>query len=188
MSPIEKIHLPPSQVLCLDLLCKTGLGCMLDFLLLLWCFTPSQLLSSPCFPWRFEGIGRKLCEGCKRDFIWNVILWKKCIWIFFVLATTSGFLTGSFPMEPWTGMNNRERKKDYENLLALLLCDFRFCIYMWENRMIDKVFNYEFPSFNYVNEKQFDMWKFLIRCLSIRRKQNFLSLLVKFHNVQNQFD
>ena len=81
-----------------------------------------------------------ICEGFKGVFIWNVILWKLYL-NFVVVATTSGFLTGSFPMEPWTRKNNRERKKkDYENLVVLLSCDFNLGISMWENGMIDNAF------------------------------------------------
>ena len=66
----------------------------------------------------------RTCEGFRRDFFWILILCKMYL-NFDVLAKTSGFLIGSFLMEPWTRMNNRERK-DYENLLVLLSCDFNF--------------------------------------------------------------
>ena len=50
------------------------------------------------------------CEGPRREFNWIVILCKMYL-NFDVLERTSSFLTGSFPMELWTRMNNRGRKR-----------------------------------------------------------------------------
>ena len=88
---------------------KPGLGVCLNCLDVVL-FTPGQPLSSPCFPWVLKVLEESICEGFWRDFIWFVI-WCKMYSNFDVLAMTSGFLTSSFPMEPWTRMNNRERKR-----------------------------------------------------------------------------
>ena len=89
----------PSQVLWMDLLCKIGFGCILELLSMCVMVHLGSAFVSPCFPCGFEVIERKSCEEveefslkCKSyvNFIFNVD----------VLAMTSGFLTGSFPMEP----------------------------------------------------------------------------------------
>ena len=90
-----------------------------------------QLLFLLVFPWIFEVIGRKSCEEVE-EFSLNCKSYVNDNLNVVVLATTLGFLTGSFLMEPWTKMHNREREKDYEILLAMFSCELKLLAYVCE--------------------------------------------------------
>ena len=84
----------------------------------------------------------KSCVGAWRYYHWIVILCKLYL-NFDVLATTLGFLIGSFPMEPWTKMHNRERKNIMKFSLQCSHMISNVGICMWENSLEDNVLKCE---------------------------------------------
>lgn len=85
----------------------------------------------------------------------------KAVSEFNVLAKTLGFLAGSFPMEPWTKMKNKEKKRLWNFPCNVLMWSSKFLeICMWGIRMIDNVLNWEILCFNHDIERLLMCWSF----------------------------
>ena len=112
---IGKIHLPPNKILWMDLMCKFDghmLYCNLEFWLNCLGSSLSLLEFHEDSKLKEYSHVKKLDKNCHCIANWcNYYEIVYCEW----LAMKPGFLTGSFPEEPWTRLHiKRDGKRDYE--------------------------------------------------------------------------